>query len=509
MSCLLSFSSVMTVVGYVIIALFVLVMTITVHEFGHYIVGKIFKFKINEFSIGMGPVIYKKVKRNGELFCIRCLPLGGFCAFEGEDEDEQTIEADNKKAEEKIFSEMEAGAEPEVVVPKKKTLSEGAFNNRKPYQRILVLIAGASVNFLFAVLLIFINFSCFGNFAVEAYEMRDDVAVSEESLQSHDVITSIDGKYLYMATDIPDALENKKKGDTVTLDVIRDGKHLTLTTTLQADVGESIMGEYNPSFKALGFATVFKVVCNEGSKLQSDEFVYRIGSENYEQAERVYDLENLAEILSVYPQDSTVLVWQSDSATGEKALHNIVLDGSWSEKVAEYHNRMSEGDVDAYKSIIKDYLGITGYSLGYQANTQNVKMSFGELLFRPWVYSFKTIGMTFDAIGQIFTGKLSLKSLSGPVSTVAITTEYVQTGFGIGFGSGLNFLLEIAAFIGLSVAIFNLLPIPALDGARAVFVAIEWVRGKPVNRKVEGMIHAIGLIVLFAFAIFVDVLKLF
>ena len=67
----------------VIVAILILLATITVHEFGHYIVGKLLKFKINEFAIGMGPAIYKKVKKNGEVFSIRIFPLGGFCAFEG------------------------------------------------------------------------------------------------------------------------------------------------------------------------------------------------------------------------------------------------------------------------------------------------------------------------------------------------------------------------------------------------------------------------------------------
>ena len=79
---------------------------ITVHEFGHYIVGKIFKFKINEFAIGMGPKIFRRQnKKTGEWFSIRALPLGGYCAFEGEDE------ASNV---------------------------EGAFNSKEPYKRILV-----------------------------------------------------------------------------------------------------------------------------------------------------------------------------------------------------------------------------------------------------------------------------------------------------------------------------------------------------------------------------------
>jgi regulator of sigma E protease len=69
--------------------------------------------------------------------------------------------------------------------------------------------------------------------------------------------------------------------------------------------------------------------------------------------------------------------------------------------------------------------------------------------------------------------------------------------------------LNIAAFIGVNLAVFNLLPIPALDGCKVIFCIIEWIRKKPVNRKVEAIIHFAGIIVLFGFAILVDLLQLF
>ena len=69
--------------------------------------------------------------------------------------------------------------------------------------------------------------------------------------------------------------------------------------------------------------------------------------------------------------------------------------------------------------------------------------------------------------------------------------------------------MEISAYIGVNLAVFNLLPIPALDGSKVVFTAIEWVRGKPVPRKIEGAIHAVGFVLLIAFAVLVDLLQLF
>ena len=94
-----------------------------------------------------------------------------------------------------------------------------------------------------------------------------------------------------------------------------------------------------------------------------------------------------------------------------------------------------------------------------------------------------------------------MDALGGPISTITMTAEFASLG--------LNYLLEIAGLIGISLAVFNLLPVPALDGARAVFVGIEWVRGKPINPRIEGTIHTIGLIVLLVFAVMVDLVKCF
>ena len=68
---------------------------------------------------------------------------------------------------------------------------------------------------------------------------------------------------------------------------------------------------------------------------------------------------------------------------------------------------------------------------------------------------------------------------------------------------------EITALIGVNLAVFNLLPIPALDGSKVVFTIIEWIRGKPGNRKVEAVIHTVGFLFLIGFAILVDILQLF
>jgi len=91
--------------------------------------------------------------------------------------------------------------------------------------------------------------------------------------------------------------------------------------------------------------------------------------------------------------------------------------------------------------------------------------------------------------------------MGGPITTISSTAKVAS--------DSLFSFLYIASFIGVNLAVFNLLPIPALDGCKVIFCLIEWIRRKPVNRKVEAVIHFAGIILLFGFAILVDLLHLF
>ena len=139
-------------------------------------------------------------------------------------------------------------------------------------------------------------------------------------------------------------------------------------------------------------------------------------------------------------------------------------------------------------------------SFYFRLGTSTYKAPFFERLGESFIYAFKIGGTIFETLGQLLTGKLGLDSVGGPVTTITTTSKIVSQGF--------KYLLEIMAFIGVNLAVFNLLPIPALDGSRVVFTLIEWIFRKPVPKKIEGLIHAVGLIVLLGFSVLVDVLQL-
>lgn len=109
--------------------------------------------------------------------------------------------------------------------------------------------------------------------------------------------------------------------------------------------------------------------------------------------------------------------------------------------------------------------------------------------------------MILSALLGIFTGATKLKDLGGTVTAIGQIAEVSQMGFA-------QFLM-LFPLLSFNLALFNVLPIPALDGARAVFILIEMIFRKPVPRKIEGIIHTVGLIVLFALVIFLDVYHFF
>ena len=129
----------------------------------------------------------------------------------------------------------------------------------------------------------------------------------------------------------------------------------------------------------------------------------------------------------------------------------------------------------------------------------NYRFSFFPSIGRSFVYSGRIAGTIFNVLGELLTGKLGLTAMGGPVTTIKLTSEIAS--------QSVQSFFEIAAYIGVNLAVFNLLPIPALDGSKIVFCLIEWIFKKPVPRKVEAIIHAVGFVLILAFAVLVDILQ--
>lgn len=456
---LLSITSVLSTVGSVILAILVLLIMITVHEFGHYIVGKIFKFKINEFAIGMGPAIFKKEnKETGEVFSLRVFPLGGYCAFEGEDEN-----SDNPNA----------------------------FNNKEPWKRILVLIAGATMNLIVGVLVLILSVGIYGQISIKTYDIRPDTnpIYAGYSLENDDLITKIDGKTIFMSTDVVDALKGKKAGDVVSVFVIdKTGNAVERKVRLRNDVKSDNLTDVFSAFTAIGVSTIEKVERTENSPFIDGDFILRVKSaEEYDDCQRIFNVNELITYAKTLSVGDTI---------------GIYVNRANEESPVLVESEITKDFSTLTNAEILSEIGIKTNSLYLKYTTQNVKFGFFESIGRGIKYSVTVAGTIFTTLGELLTGKLGINAVGGPITTISVTSSAIKEG-------GFNFFLEMLGFIGVNLAVFNLLPIPALDGSRVVFTAIEWIRKKPVNRKVEGIIHGVGLMLLLGFCILVDILQLF
>lgn len=450
--------------GYVLLAILILMIMITVHELGHYLVGKAFKFKISEFAIGMGPAIFKRTMKSGEIFSIRLFPFGGFCAFDGEDQD---------------------GDDP------------NAFNNKKPWQRILVLVAGATMNYLLALLIIIISMSAYGQSTLGMQYGRHDEAIygtsieeqipADKSINDGEYIVSLtrDGKKsnIYITVDLISSLNHAKKGEVVTAELISDGKTVKRDIILRADVECKNLTEVTKAYDALGIGYAMQLEANGSSPFIKGDFLIKIGAPDveYKNATFVYTPDDVAYVLKDKAVGDTVWFW-----TTRDTKYVYTFGSSWTAC-----EKTGEG--------VMNYLGIKETARNYYVTATYVKHGFFKTIGHSFGYSFKIGGTVFRTLGQLLTGKLGLNAVGGTITTIKTTSEVISYGF--------RYALEIMAFVGVNLAVFNLLPIPALDGARVVFCVIEWIRKKPVSRKVEGIIHAVGLIVILGFAILVDILQ--
>ena len=162
--------------------------------------------------------------------------------------------------------------------------------------------------------------------------------------------------------------------------------------------------------------------------------------------------------------------------------------------------KLVEGYVNTIYNEKGEYVGWTLLSNNEENSSfglQTYKYSFIEALEEAVPFTFKWAWKVLVVFGQLITGQLSITTLGGPVTTVKMMADFTQN----------NMLLVLLPLIAVNLAVFNLLPIPALDGFQMIFVAVEWIRKKPVKREVVNAINNIGLILLFGFVIVVDILQ--
>ncbi len=179
----------------IIFAILIFSFLIFIHEFGHFITAKLSGVQVNEFSMFMGPAIWKKQK--GEtLYAIRCIPIGGYCAMEGEDGDSE---------------------------------NPRSFGNAAWWKRFLILVAGAAMNFIAGLVIVALLYAPAQGFVAPEIDHFEDYSTvnGENGLKENDRFVEVDGEKIYLASDI-DMILTLNPGDYHDIVVERDGKKVKL-----------------------------------------------------------------------------------------------------------------------------------------------------------------------------------------------------------------------------------------------------------------------------------------
>ncbi|MEG2512115.1 MAG: RIP metalloprotease RseP [Acetivibrio sp.] len=152
------------------------------------------------------------------------------------------------------------------------------------------------------------------------------------------------------------------------------------------------------------------------------------------------------------------------------------------------------------------------YRLGFSYNAPREKLGPVGILKYSYVEVKYWINVTIKSLGQLITGKIGKDEIAGPVGIVDMVGGAVEESREYGIQAVFLVLMNYCILLSANLGVMNLLPIPALDGGRLVFLAIEAIRGKPVNPEKEGMVHLIGLVallLLMAFVMYNDISRLF
>ena len=200
---------------YILIAILIFGVLIAVHEFGHFLAAKACGVRVNEFSIGMGPQLFHKTKGDTE-YSLRLLPIGGYCAMEGEDEDSD---------------------------------DDRALGRQVWWKKFIIFVAGAFMNFLTGLIIVICLYAGAQAFyTTEIVELNPDFPQQgEDGLMPGDTIYAINGERIYLKSDVSLIVG---LGDTGTIDmtVLRDGKKFDGTLTRQVYTDEN-----GKEYEAYGF----------------------------------------------------------------------------------------------------------------------------------------------------------------------------------------------------------------------------------------------------------------
>lgn len=445
----------------ILVGLLVLSVMMLVHELGHFLAGKSLGFKIISFNLFMGPVLWKKIGKDGVAYTIRLIPMGASVEFAGEDSGINELPEDSRAG---SAPKQEQTATFEADDP-------GLFFNRPKWARAIVVAMGPLVNFLTAALAFIILFSAFGGTNLPKIgQVVEGAAGYEAGLREGDRILSINGYGISTAMDfnmattfdpqeVDDYRIRRPNGEEVNLLVQKeyeDRYRLGISYTPRED-GRMIVGAVDPNSN--GAHPVLKV----------DDEILSINGVSVQD-----------------PKAFTANIDQDHAQTIEL-------------EILREHEKMTLEMQTVFFRDSKDpgiYLAVSD--------------KFGDCLQQGLLYPHSVIKSTIKGLGMIFSGEIKAKDgLTGPIGIVSMVGGVVQEEVDV--AAKVAQLLMLFGLISVAVGFTNLLPIPPFDGFHLLILLIEGVSRKEIPEKVKNIFSTVGIILLLllvAYVFYIDIARL-
>jgi regulator of sigma E protease len=443
-----------------IVAFLILIgIMVVVHEFGHFIVAKLCRVRVEAFSFGFGPRLFG-FKYGDTDYKVCLIPAGGYVKMTGENP------GDN--------------LDPSAPAPETVGDDPGAFFNHPRWQRMLIGLAGPAANFVLALVLMAFYYNFINE--VPRYEVSQtsvewvipDTPAAQAGLQANDVVVGID------KADHPDwdkVFERVKlnPGQTIPLSFERDGvvhkSYLRIPEAARKD-------EF--SFSEMGFLPQIQTIPLSVMEVEpgtpADQAGLRAGD-----AIQSVDGVRISSVISL-------LAYLRNGA-GKPVDLAVVRNGS------VFHTTAHPAKLD------------NGWKLGFRPvppPMHRKPMAFGESLGASLKFTKDNSTLILEVLRKLFTRKVAVSQLSGPVGIARMAGEAAEM-------DGWEPKFMLAGQISLNLGILNLLPFPILDGGLILFLLIESILRRDIGMAIKERIYQAAFVVImafFAFIIFNDVSKL-
>ncbi len=423
---------------------------VAVHEYGHFWVARRLGFKVLRFSIGFGRPIARRLGRDGVEYVIGLIPLGGYVRL-----------ADEREG---PVAEEDLGR---------------AFNRRPWWQRVLVLVAGAGANFLFAI----VAFWCLYLAGVPGLkpligEVRTDSYAAQAGLRSGDEIVAVDGAPVAtIESAVIGTLYQMIDDGRIDLQVRRDGVVAPVVIRIPPERRRALT-EPGAWSEGLGFGFV---------RPHIPVIVGRVIAGG---AAAAAGLKANDEILAINGERMTEFV-DFRASIARRAGTTVELDVR--RGPADLRLPVAvRGEVDPADPEHRQVgrIGIApGGVASFPASVQVLERygplaAIGPALHRTW----QTTAVTLKFLWRMVTGDVSLKNVNGPISIAAYA--------GISAREGLSSFLTFLAAVSISLGVLNLMPVPVLDGGQVVYQLVEAIKGSPLSIRLQAVGQQVGIALL-------------